>query len=99
LQDRAWLGSLALHPRRALDELVGEAALVVAAVGMACRMVVMIRFAATRMQVVLQADGLTAMMMMGHDGHCQHQDAEQEQQCGNVGLPYHHSVQCGVAQR
>ncbi len=47
MQDRARLGSLALHPRRALDELVGEAALVVAAVGMACRMVVMVRFTAT----------------------------------------------------
>ena len=94
MQDRARLGSLALHPRRALDELVGEAALVVAAVGVAGRMVVMVRFAATRMQVVLQTDGLAAMMMMGHDGHRQHQDAEQEQQCGHVGFPYHHGVQC-----
>lgn len=57
---------------------MGKATLVVATVGMACRMVVMICFITIDMQVILQANGLVAMMMMRYDGHRQHQDAEQK---------------------
>ena len=75
-QDGFQHGSLTLGAWSTLNEVAGDAAFVVTAVGMSCGVMVMRCVAAAGLYIVLHTDEAVGMVMMGKDGYSQHDDAD-----------------------
>ena len=91
-QDRLQHGSLTLGAWGTLNEVAGDTAFVVTAVGMSCGVMVMGRVAAAGLHVVLHADVSVGMVMMGKDGHSQHDDADHKKQVYDVLFLFLHTL-------